>query len=161
LLELASGPLDTPEAQDAFDFINSLGTWVREDDGRTTTGLDEIDLWVGGLGEKPMVFGGMLGATFNYVFEKKMEDLQDGDRFYYLSRPAGLNLLTQLEGNSFAELVMRNTSAEGLAADAFSRPDFIFNMAKVGTSGAITDDALTEWDERQLLVRMPDGTVRF
>ena len=40
-----------------------------------------------------------------------MEDLQDGDRFYYLSRTAGLNLLTQLEGNSFAELIMRNTDA--------------------------------------------------
>ena len=46
-----------------------------------------------------------------------MENLQDGDRFYYLSRTAGLNLLTQLEGNSFAELIERNTDAEGLPAD--------------------------------------------
>ena len=110
----------------------------------TTTGVDDIDLWVGGLAEKQMVFGGMLGSTFNYVFETQMEDLQDGDRFYYLSRTAGLNLLTQLEGNSFAELIQRNTDVEGLPADAFSRPDFVFDVAKLGTTGPILDDPATE-----------------
>ena len=74
--------------------------WVNAG-GRTTTGLDDVDFWVGGLAEKQAPFGGLLGPTFNFVFETQMEDLQDGDRFYYLSRTAGLNLLTQLEGNSF------------------------------------------------------------
>lgn len=157
-------PEDVALAQDildAYDFVNGLGDYANEN-GRTVTGVDDIDLWAGGLAEKPMVFGGMLGATFNYVFETQLEDLQDGDRFYYLSRTAGLNLLTQLEGNSFAELVMRNTDAEGLPADAFSRPDFVFDVARLGTTGAVTDDALTEdWNENQLLTRMPDGTIRF
>ena len=31
-----------------------------------------------------MPFGGMLGSTFNFVFETQMEALQDADRFYYL-----------------------------------------------------------------------------
>ncbi len=31
-----------------------------------------------------MVFGGLLGSTFNFVFETQMEKLQNGDRFYYL-----------------------------------------------------------------------------
>ncbi|QWC85861.1 Ig-like domain-containing protein [Nocardioidaceae bacterium] len=146
--------------QDAYDFVNSQGAWS-DDAGRSTTGVDDIDLWMGGLAEKPMVSGGMLGATFNYVFETQLEDLQDGDRFYYLSRTAGLNLLTQLEGNSFAELVMRNTDVAGLPADTFSRPDFVFEVANLGTSGLILDDAATEWDESVLLTRMPDGTVRF
>ena len=38
-----------------------------------------------------MPFGGMLGSTFNFVFENQLEKLQDGDRFYYLERTAGLN----------------------------------------------------------------------
>ncbi len=112
-------------------------------EGITTTGVDDIDLWVGGLAEKQQAFGGLLGTTFNYVFENQMEDLQDGDRFYYLSRTAGLNLLTQLEGNSFAELITRNTDVEGLPADSFSRPDVILNVANLGTSGAIPDDPTT------------------
>ena len=36
-----------------------------------------------------MPFGGMLGSTFNAVFELQMENLQKGDRFYYLSRTQG------------------------------------------------------------------------
>ena len=95
-----------------------------------------------------MVFGGLLGPTFNYVFEKQMEDLQDGDRFYYLSRTAGLNLLTQLEGNSFAELIMRNTDVTALPADVFSRPDFVFEVANLGTTGPVPDDVAHRGLER-------------
>ena len=135
-------------------------TWV--DPGNTTnTGVDRIDLWVGGLAEKQFVFGGLLGTTFNYVFESQMEDLQFGDRFYYLSRTAGLNMLTQLEGNSFSELIQRNTDVEGLPADSFSRPSYVFNLAVLGTSGAVPDDPATEWNEAALLTRMPDGTIRY
>ncbi|WP_345208585.1 peroxidase family protein [Fodinibacter luteus] len=135
-------------------------TWV--DPGNTTnTGVDRIDLWVGGLAEKQFVFGGLLGTTFNYVFESQMEDLQFGDRFYYLSRTAGLNMLTQLEGNSFAELIQRNTDVEGLPADSFSRPAFVFNLANLGTSGPVPDDTTTAWDEAAMLTRMPDGTIRY
>ena len=39
-----------------------------------------------------MPFGGLLGSTFNFVFENQLEALQNGDRFYYLSRTAGLQL---------------------------------------------------------------------
>ena len=138
LLDLAAdpAPADPAAAEEAFNFLNSLGTWASNPNGVTTTGVDDIDLWVGGLAEKQMVFGGMLGATFNYVFETQMEDLQDGDRFYYLSRTAGLNLLTQLEGNSFAELMMRNTDVASLPADAFSRPDFVFDVAEARHHGS-------------------------
>ena len=73
------------------------------------TGLDKVDLWVGGLAENTSPFGGLLGTTFNYVFETQLTDLQNGDRLYYLARTPGMNLRTQLEGNSFAELMMRNT----------------------------------------------------
>ena len=54
-------------------------------------------------------FGGMLGSTFNFIFEYQLEHLQNGDRFYYLSRTQGMNLLNLLEPNTFTDLVMRNT----------------------------------------------------
>ena len=40
---------------------------------RPTTGLDNVDFWVGGLAERQAVFGGLLGSTFNFVFEKQLE----------------------------------------------------------------------------------------
>ncbi len=63
---------------------------------------NNVDLWIGGLAEAIMPFGGMLGSTFNFVFEVQMEKLQNGDRFYYLQRLDGLHLFGEMENNSFA-----------------------------------------------------------
>lgn len=128
------------------------------------TGVDNIDLWVGGLAEKQAPFGGLLGSTFNFVFEAQMENLQNSDRFYYLERLDGLNLLVQLEGNSFAELIARNTTAVGMPADVFARPDFVLNVPRIaGPDGSIQDDPTTPEDESAMpdLLRMPDGTLRY
>ncbi|MBB5748402.1 peroxidase family protein [Micrococcus sp. TA1] len=92
------------------------------------TGLDGIDLWMGGLAEKPYVFGGMLGATFNHVFEKQLEDLQNGDRFYYLSRNLGNSLFHALEANSLSQIVQRNTTADRVPHDVFAAPQLTFSL---------------------------------
>ncbi|WP_158592128.1 peroxidase family protein [Pseudomonas cavernicola] len=135
----------------------STGGWAGVE-----AGLNLVDFWIGGLAEKQMVFGGLLGSTFNFVFETQMEALQDGDRLYYLSRTAGLNFLTQLEENSFSELIMRNRpDVKHLPFDVFSTPTFTFEAGNLGTSGAILDDPGTLQNESQLLVRMPDGTIRY
>ena len=79
-------------------------------------------------------------------------DLQDGDRFYYLNRTAGMNLLSQLEGNSFAEMIQRNTDGtRALKADAFSTVDCRFDLAHLDgtpdgfatTGAAVQDDPTT------------------
>ncbi|KQT13242.1 hypothetical protein ASG40_19815 [Methylobacterium sp. Leaf399] len=89
---------------DRLDYLNSRGTWAGIE-----TGLNAVDLWIGGLAEKQMPFGGLLGSTFNAVFEAQMENLQDADRFYYLTRVQGQNFLVELEQNSFSKLMMANT----------------------------------------------------
>ncbi|MFN3635389.1 MAG: peroxidase family protein, partial [Rhizobium rhizophilum] len=110
-----------------LDFLNSTGTWADIE-----TGLNKVDFWIGGLAETLMPFGGMLGSTFTFVFELQIEKLQNGDRFYYLSRTQGLNLLTELESDSFADLIRRNTDTEevGLHINgaAFQTADYIIEM---------------------------------
>jgi beta-lactam-binding protein with PASTA domain/Ca2+-binding RTX toxin-like protein len=98
------------------------------------TGLDDVDFWPGGMAERQAVFGGLLGSTFNFVFEKQLEQLQDGDRFYYLQRTDGLNFVQQLEGNSFAELIRRNTDFQGGMDIIFKTADFIFSEADVSST---------------------------
>ncbi|MDQ1735340.1 MAG: hypothetical protein QOH56_1591 [Pseudonocardiales bacterium] len=147
---------------DSSDFANSSGAWANPAGGVSKTGLDDVDLWVGGLAESQNLFGGLLGSTFNYVFEKQLTELQDGDRLYYLSRTSGLNLRTQLEGNSFAELVMRNTTAESLKADSFGTADCEFQLSNLGGTGnTVADDPTSECDESKVLIRMADGTIRY
>ena len=109
---------------DRLDFLNATGSWA----GGSLGGLNNVDFWIGGLAEKVLVFGGMLGSTFNFVFETQLESLQNGDRFYYLSRLANLNLTAQLENNKFSELIHRNTDARHLPGDVFSTPDFILEV---------------------------------
>jgi Ca2+-binding RTX toxin-like protein len=111
------------EPADRLDFLHSTGSWAGEE-----SGLNLVDLWIGGLAEEQMPFGGLLGSTFNFVFETQLEALQNGDRFYYLSRLAGLNFLTEMENASFAKLVMRNTDATHLPADIFSTPAWILEV---------------------------------
>ena len=152
----------------------STGAWANSG-GKTITGVDNIDLWVGGLAERTNLFGGLLGSTFNYVFENQLTNLQNGDRFYYLARTPGMNLRAQLEGNSFAELVMRNTHAHTLKADPFATADCKFELGNitwpattVGSSGklitgagSVQDDPTSECDENEQLLRMADGTIRY
>ncbi|VVS97178.1 peroxidase family protein [Rhizobium sp. EC-SD404] len=113
---------------DRLDFLNATGDYA----GGKLGGLNDVDFWIGGLAEAKMAFGGMLGSTFTLVFENQMERLQDGDRFYYLSRVQGLNLLNELEADSFAELLRRNTDTEhsGLHVNgaSFQTADFILEM---------------------------------
>ncbi|MBI2590734.1 MAG: DUF5011 domain-containing protein [Candidatus Blackburnbacteria bacterium] len=142
---LVDGGEGAPE--DRVDFLNSTGNWV-------STGLDTVDFWIGGLAEKQMPFGGLLGPTFNFVFETQMEKLQDGDRFYYLFRNAGLNFLTSLEQNSFAELVMRNTEGvKHTPHDIFSHPAFTIEAADIDPLNPATFPPDT--------IIMPDGTIRY
>ena len=131
----ATNPADIPA--DAAAFMFSTGEWTNEPNGVTTTGVHDVDLWVGGLAEITNVFGGILGSTFNYVFQNTLEDLQEGDRLYYLARTPGLNLRAQLEGNSFAELIQRNTDGtHSLKADAFATADGRFELKNLSGTAA-------------------------
>ena len=107
---------------DRLNFLHSTGTWASGPDGVTTTGLDDIDFWVGGLAEQKMPFGGMLGSTFAFVFETQLEDLQNGDRFYYLHRNNGLDIFLELENNSFSTMIGNATDATHLPAVSFLMP---------------------------------------
>lgn len=156
----------TGAPSDRVDFMAGTGAWTSTAGGVTTTGLDDVDLWIGGLAEATPIFGGMLGTTFNYVFESQLQSLQDHDRFYYVSRLAGLHLLEQIEGDSFAKLAMRTTTAHDLPALAFTRPDWTFDIGAQTDPTGIVDDPATPWNETALdgtdrLVRLSDGTIRL
>jgi Ca2+-binding RTX toxin-like protein len=149
---ISVGGLAVPE--DSVDFLNATGAYA----GGSLGGLDTVDLWIGGLAEQTMPFGGMLGSTFNFVFERQMESLQNGDRFYYLQRLDGLHLFGEMENNSFAEMIMTNTDARHLPSDVFSTPGLILEVDRThqynpglaetaGADGILQDNPETEVDE--------------
>ncbi len=139
----------TANNADRLDFVNATGIYAPDGDGPRNDsrgGLQDVDLWIGGLAEASPEFGGMLGSTFNYVFEAQMEDLQNGDRLYYLTRTQGLNFINQLEPNTFADLVMRNTDlgdqySTHLSGALFITPDYILELdRKIAQEDYNSDD---------------------
>ncbi len=149
---ISTGGFGVPS--DRLDFLNATGTYA----GGVRGGLENVDLWIGGLAEEIMPFGGMLGSTFNFVFEVQMEKLQNGDRFYYLQRLDGLHLFGEMENNSFAAMIMRNTDATHLPSDVFSTPGLILEVDRTkqynpglgedaGLDGILQDDPGTAINE--------------
>jgi hypothetical protein len=120
-----------------------------------TSGLDDVDFWIGGLAERQAVFGGLLGSTFNFVFETQLEELQDGDRFYYLQRTDGLNLKTSLEGNSLAEMARRNTSVGATMDVVFDTADYNIDVT------SLTGTAPVDLGDGAFLLTLSDGTKLF
>ena len=143
----------------ALTLVSANGAFMFQ--SAATSGLDNVDFWPGGMAERQTVFGGLLGTTFNFVFEKQLESLQDADRFYYLQRTDGLNLRTQLEGNSFNELIRRNTDFAGGMTVVFATADFNFDAASLtGTAPvdlSIADPTCTGCQ----LLTLVDGTKVF
>jgi Ca2+-binding RTX toxin-like protein len=155
--------------QDAYNFMHSLGAYTNDVNSAvavhaqwstgSVTGIDNIDLWIGGLAEKQNLFGGLLGSTFNFIFETQLENLQDGDRLYYLPRIEGLDFGQQIENNSFADMIIANTGAKHISASIFLTPEYTVE------AGSVTDDPAT-WLKNPvtgayLVEKLPDGTVHF
>src|SRR6202040_2982120 len=90
----------------------------------SVTGVDNIDMWIGGLAEKQSLFGGVLGSTFEYVFRTQMEALQDADRLYYLPRIEGTDYEESLQDSSLAQLIRANTDILHPAGNIFQTPEY-------------------------------------
>ena len=133
---------------DALAFLNATGAYA----GGPLGGLENVDFWIGGLAELAPEFGSMLGTTFAFVFETQLEMLQNGDRFYYLARFSGLNFLSELEGNSFASLIMRNTDLVHLPGDVFATPDWTLevNQAAQHTELGVNGNLDPTWADEGL-----------
>ena len=137
----------------AYNFLNAVGGFTNQ-----STGLNDVDLWIGGLAENASVQPGlnqMFGPTFNYVFQDQMTRLQNGDRFYYLSRVAGMNLGEEIQTQKFNEMVKRNSQTSApLASPSFNKTDCAY-------TGSLT--TILNWVPISFRCPgntvLPDGTV--
>ena len=76
-------------------------------------GLEEIDLWTGGLCE-PHPAGTNIGETFTTIFVDQFTRLRDGDRFYFEnSEIYPYEFIETIHHTTFADIIRRNTSIEG------------------------------------------------
>jgi Ca2+-binding RTX toxin-like protein len=177
-----------PASMDAYNFMHSLGAYASSTtDSRaihdaagnpaawstgSVTGVDNIDMWIGGLAEKISLFGGKLGSTFEYIFRTQMEALQDGDRLYYLPRIEGMDYEESLQNSSLAELIRANTKTSTgaelhLPGNVFLTPEYTIEASDYfNADGSIKDPTGATWlrnpQTGKLLVDITaDHTLQF
>ena len=126
--------------------------------GVTTTGVDNIDLWIGGLAEEQMPFGGMLGSTFNFVFEDAAREaagrrpllLPGAHRRPELPHRAGEQLVRQADhGEHRRRRTCRATSSRRPALSSRSTQTQQFNEGLGATADPIGGDPSSAGDPRQ------------
>ncbi len=131
------------------------------------TGVDNIDMWIGGLAEKQNLFGGVLGSTFEYIFRTQMEALQDADRMYYLPRIEGMDYEDSLQDSSLAMLVRANTDIKHLPANIFQTPEYTIEAnTYFNPDGSVIDPTGATWLHNPLTGHLmvnitPDGTLLY
>ncbi len=89
------------------------------------TSVNDVELWVGGLAEKPKSANGLgqdtvLGETFTYIFSVQQIALQDGDRFYYKHRLFETNLRQEIQSQDFSNIIERTLGLDYLHAEVFT-----------------------------------------
>ena len=86
--------------------------------------VDDIDLWVGGLAEDPLLEqGSQLGLLFHTILVQQFTLLRDGDRFWY-ERDLSKNDLDRVRKVSLADVIRLNTDiGDELQDHVFYVPD--------------------------------------
>jgi Ca2+-binding RTX toxin-like protein len=112
-----------------------------------------IDTWIGGLAEAH-VPGGLLGSTFDLVFVNQIENLMNGDRFYYLTRLFGQQFGEEVNNGQFKDIVERNTGLTHLNGSIFAYADQYYDFG-ANDSNAAANSHKTEHKYGEILALYP------
>jgi Ca2+-binding RTX toxin-like protein len=143
IVDLAGGTAFSTLSADEQAFASTLGADYTAQFNYATAfmngadkGIDKVDLWIGGLAELH-VAGGVLGETFDTIFVTQIENLMDGDRFYYLQRLVNLQFGNEIQNEQFKDLVERTTGVTNMNGNVFAYADQYYDegrAAKVATA---------------------------
>ena len=91
----------------------------------SVTGLDNVDMWIGGLAEKQNLFGGLLGSTFEFIFRTQMES-PAGRRPAVLPAAHRRHPLRDRVAGQLAspQLIRTNTGIKHLPGNIFLTPEY-------------------------------------
>lgn len=123
--------------------------------------VDDIDLFVGGLAERPVV-GGIVGPTFSCIIAQQFGNLRKGDRFWYENlgfessfTPAQLESIRQV---AFSQVLCRALGGGTLQPHVFLPADTAQNERLPCDSKLMVPIDLEPWTERDPFTRPNDDT---
>lgn len=123
--------------------------------------IDDIDLFVGGLAERPVV-GGLVGPVFACIIAQQFSNLRKGDRFWYENgdsessfTPAQLQSIRQV---NLAQVICRTLGSGTLQPHLFLPHTVSTNERVLCGTGSLTSIDLRPWLERDPFLK---NTQRF
>lgn len=126
--------------------------------------VNDIDLFVGGLAERPVV-GGLVGPTFACIIAQQFGNLRKGDRFWYENggfessfTPAQLASLRQV---TLAQVLCRQVNGGTMQPHAFLPPDMTGNERQFCGELSLIPLDLIPWTERDPLNKQHDLPLRL
>jgi len=118
---------------------------------RAYNSVDDIDLFVAGLAERP-VSGGLVGPTFACIIAQQFSNLRRGDRFWYENygfessfTPAQLESIRR---TSLAQILCRTLETGTLQPHVFLPSTFLLNERKPCGFGELGPVDLEPWTEQ-------------
>lgn len=129
--------------------------------------IDDIDLFVGGLAERPVV-GGLVGPVFACIIAQQFSNLRKGDRFWYENgdfessfTPAQLQSIRQV---NLAQVVCRALTSGTLQPHLFLPHTVSTNERQLCGTGSLSPIDLRPWLERDPFIKdthnLNDTTVK-
>lgn len=104
--------------------------------------LDSVDLFVGGLAERPLR-GGIIGPTFGCILAHTFLALRDGDRFFYQNKKIFTHeQISSIKNVNFTHVICANTESD--YGKIRSNP-FVLNSPHIPCDG-LTPLDLSVWD---------------
>jgi peroxidase len=107
---------------DIDQITKDSGTRQALKDAYGEDGVDQIDLWVGGLAERHAK-GAMIGETFTKIIGDQFEALRDGDRLWFENQGFDRATLKEIKSTSLADIIERNTDIQNIQDDVFVHYD--------------------------------------
>ncbi|XP_053667737.1 uncharacterized protein LOC128718088 [Anopheles marshallii] len=146
------GPCGLSSVKDWSDVERIMGPASANRLQKAYRTVDDIDLFVGGLAERPVV-GGIVGPTFSCIIAQQFSNLRKGDRFWYENpgfessfTPAQLESIRQV---AFSQVLCRALGGGGtLQPFVFLPSDFGQNERLPCESRLMAPVDLTPWKER-------------
>ena len=142
----AQGIIDAASGADGFTAqqVADANTFLNGGD----LGFNHIDTWLGGLAEVHQP-GGLLGETFDTVFVAQIENLMDGDRFYYLYRLFGTQFGNEVANGQLKDIIERNTGLTHLNGNIFGYADQYVDLGAHKEVSDGTHEVLTTGNEHK------------
>lgn len=119
---------------------------------------DDIDLWVGGLAEKPDG-DALMGATFSKIIKEQFERTRDGDRFWYENRFSGKEL-EELNNLKLADIIKRNTGVNNIQDNVFIASSISHDTKEAGATGTTAQATPQINIPKENVVALANGTIK-